>query len=120
MVATTEIRQTFLLEKYLGFIMVHGWLSKSDYGFLIDKIQRRLVSWKNKLLNKAGKWTLAQSVLTSIPSYYMQIAWLPFFICEHIDKYMCSFLWKGNKDKGVHLVGWDKITRQRKVGGLGI
>jgi len=35
-------------------------------------------------------------------------------------KYARSFLWKGNKDKDVHLVGWDKIARPRKVGGLGI
>lgn len=29
-------------------------------------------------------------------------------------------MWKGNNDKGVHLVGWDKINRPQKVGGLGI
>jgi len=59
MVATTGIRQTFSLEKYLGFPMIHGRLTKSDYEFLIDKIQRRLASWKNKLLNKAGRLALA-------------------------------------------------------------
>jgi len=105
MVATTGIRKTFSLEKYLGFPMINGRLTKSDYEFLIDKIQRRLASWKNKLLNKAGRLGLAQSVLTSIPSYYMQIAWLPSSICENINKYARSFLWKGNKDKGIHLVG---------------
>ena len=39
--------------------MVHGRLTKSGYEFLIDKIQRRLASWKNKLLNKAGILALA-------------------------------------------------------------
>ena len=119
MVATTRIRQTFSHEKYLGFPIVHGRLTKSDYEFLIDKIQRRLASWKNKLLNKAGRLALVQSVLTSIPSYYMQIAWLPSSICDHIDKYARSYLWRGNKDKGVHLVEKDKITRPQKSWGFG-
>lgn len=63
---------------------------------------------------------LVQSVLTLIPSYYMHIAWLPSSVCEHLDRYAHNFLWKGNKDKGVHLVGWDKITRPLKAGGLAI
>jgi len=50
----------------------------------------------------------------------MYIAWLPYSICEQIDKYAHSFLWNGNQDKGVHLVGLYKIPRLRKVGGLGI
>jgi hypothetical protein len=73
-----------------------------------------------KLLNKEGRLALVQSVLTSIPNYYMQNAWLPSSICEHIDKYAHNFFRKGNKDKGVHLVGWDKIARSLKAGCLGI
>jgi len=44
MFATIGIRQTSSLDKYLGFPMVHGRLTKSGYEFLIDKIQRRLAS----------------------------------------------------------------------------
>jgi len=40
--------------------------------------------------------------------------------CEHIDKASRRFLWKGSSDKGIHLVGWDKVTRPRNEGGLGI
>lgn len=58
MVATTGIRQTFSLEKYLDFPLVHGRVTKSDYEFLIDKIQRSLASWKNKVLNKVGRLAL--------------------------------------------------------------
>jgi len=50
----------------------------------------------------------------------MQISWLPSSICVQIDKYAHSFLWKGNKDKVDHQLGWDKISRPQKVGGLGI
>jgi hypothetical protein len=29
-------------------------------------------------------------------------------------------MWKGSSNKGIHLVGWDKITKPKKLGGLGI
>jgi hypothetical protein len=44
LVATIGIRQSSWLEKYIGFPMVHGRLTKSGYEFSIDKIQRRLAS----------------------------------------------------------------------------
>lgn len=119
-VSITGIRHTTSLERYLGFPMFHGRLGKRDYDFLVDKIHHRLNSWKSKLLNKAGRLALAQSVLASIPTYYMQVTWLPKSICDIIDKTTRNFIWKGNSDKSIHLVGWDKITKPKKEGGLGI
>jgi hypothetical protein len=79
-----------------------------------------LASWQNKLLNKAGRLTFDKSVLNSIPNDYMQIAWLPQTICDSIDRMARNFLWKGNSDGGVHLVGWRKISKPKNLGGLGI
>ena len=84
------------------------------------KMQTRLASWKNKLLNRPGKLALASSVLSSIPTYYMQINWLPQSLCESIDQTTRNFIWKGANDKGVHLVGWKKIAKPKHLGGLGI
>lgn len=50
----------------------------------------------------------------------MYIASLPYSICEQIDKYAHSFLWNGDKDRGVHMVEWYKMLRPHKFGGLGI
>jgi hypothetical protein len=69
----TGIRSTTSLGKYLGFPMLNGRPKKSDFNFIIEKMQTRLASWKNRLLNRTGRLTLATSVLSSIPSYYMQI-----------------------------------------------
>lgn len=80
----------------------------------------RLASWKSKLLNKPGRLALATSVLASIPAYYMQINWLPESICDNIDQVTRNFIWKGTNDKGIHLVGWKKISKPKKLGGLGI
>lgn len=58
--------------------------------------------------------------MNSIPDYYMQVAWLPHSTCEFIDRMFRIFLWKGNYNSGVHLVGWNKITKLKKLGDLAI
>jgi hypothetical protein len=120
MVSIMGIRNTSSLDKYLGFPIFHGRMKRVDYEFLIDKVQSRLASWKNKLLNKAGRLTLAKSVLNAIPTYYMQISWIPQSICNQLDKMTRKFIWKGTNGKGVHLVGWDKITQPKSLGGFGV
>jgi hypothetical protein len=119
-VASTGITRTHSLEKYLGFPMIHNRLQRRDFEFLEEKIGKRLASWQHNLLNKAGRMTLVKSVLNSIPNYYMQVAWLPQSTCDYIDKTVHTFLWKGSSNKGIHLIGWDKITKPKKLGGLGI
>jgi len=83
-------------------------------------MQFRLAFWKNKLLNKAGRLTIATSVLSSITFYYMHIAWLPESICEYIDQTTINFIWRDANNKGIHLVGWNKIVRPKYQGRLGI
>jgi hypothetical protein len=104
----------------LGFPILKGRPKRSDFYFIIEKMQTRLASWKNRLLNKPGRLALATSVLSSIPAYYMQINWLPQSICDNIDQTTRNFIWRGPNDKGTHLVGWNKIARPKNIGGLGI
>jgi len=67
------IRSTTSLGKYQGFPMLNGRPKRNDFNFIIEKLQTRLASWKNRLLNRTGRLALATSVLSSIPSHYMQI-----------------------------------------------
>ena len=116
----SRIQSTTSLGKYLGFPMLHGRPKRIDFNFIIEKMQTRLASWKNRLLNRSGRLTLATSVLSSIPTYYMQINWLPQSICDSIDQTTRNFIWKGTNNKGIHLVNWRTVTSPKKLGGLGI
>ncbi|KAK2378521.1 hypothetical protein QL285_066416 [Trifolium repens] len=116
----SSIRSTNSLNNYLGFPMLSGRVKKEDFNFILDKVNARLASWKNRLLNKPGRLALATSVLNSIPTYYMQISWLPAGICSQIDKMTRKFIWQGTSNKGIHLVGWHHITKAKKDGGLGV
>lgn len=116
----TQIREAKSLGKYLGFPLFNGRPAKKDVEFITEKMSSRLASWKHRLLNKAGRVALASSVLTAIPSYYMQVCWLPQSVCSHIDKISRDFIWKGSQNKGVNLVNWQKVTQPKVLGGLGI
>lgn len=87
---------------------------------LEDKISQGLASWQHKSLNKASHLTLVRSVLNSFPNYYMQVAWLPQPICDFIDRMSMNFLWKAISNSDVHLVGWNKISKPKRLGDLGI
>jgi hypothetical protein len=100
--------------------MFYGRVRKQDFSEVYDRVTAKLASWKSRLLNKPGRVVLANSVISSLPSYNMQINWLPQGMCDDLDKTVRRFIWRGSGDTGMHLVGWDKITQPRRLGGLGI
>ncbi|GAU48983.1 hypothetical protein TSUD_245740 [Trifolium subterraneum] len=116
----TQIHAIDKFEKYLGFKMFYGKVRKQDFSNVYDRVSAKLASWKSRLLNKAGRVVLANSVLSSLPSYHMQINWLPQGMCDDLDRTVRRFIWKGTGDTGMHLVGWEKITQPRRFGGLGV
>jgi len=72
-----SMRRTRSLGKYLGFPLFQGRPKRADFHPIIEKIKGQLASWKQNLLNKAGRICLAKSALQSIPIYTMQVFWLP-------------------------------------------
>ena len=108
------------LGKYLGVPLVQGRVKKEDFNFLIDKLKVRLSGWKAKLLNRAGRVTLACSVLIAMPVYNMQTTWVPQQVCDDIDRIIRSFVWHHGSNRGMNLVQWDVVTKRRMARGLGI
>jgi len=107
---------------YLGLPLHTRQLRRVDVQPLIDKVAARLPSWKGKFLNRAGRLTLVNSVLSSIPVYFLTAFPLQKWAIKQIDKVRRSFLWKGSADaNGGHcLVQWAKVKRPKKLGGLGV
>uniref|UniRef100_A0A2N9H5A8 CCHC-type domain-containing protein n=1 Tax=Fagus sylvatica TaxID=28930 RepID=A0A2N9H5A8_FAGSY len=107
--------------KYLGFPLRPNGRSSRDFDFIVDKVQAKLSSWKAKLLSPAGRIVLIQSVISSIPAYYMQNVALPVRICSKLDKLNRDFLWgSSSKRKKMHMVGWEKVCKPKDKGGLGL
>ncbi|GKV15306.1 hypothetical protein SLEP1_g26102 [Rubroshorea leprosula] len=107
------------LGKYLGIPISAQKLNKSKWQFVVDKVQGKLASWKSKFLSFASRTTLANSVLASIPNYYMQSSFLPASIHMELDRTHRNFIWATEPEqRRIHLVNWDKVTKGKKNGGL--
>lgn len=80
--------------------------------------------WKRDFLTYPGRDLLLNTVLTSMPIYYLTIFKFPRWAITTIDKFRRGFLWKERDPHHVRggncLVNWQTCCRPRKLGGLGI
>lgn len=88
---------------------------------VIDRFEKKLALWKRKCINFGGRLTLVKSTLGSLPQFYMSMFKMPITVVKKLEKIQRQFLWGDTSDKKkLHLVGWDKITLNKQLGGLGI
>lgn len=83
------------LGKYLGVPILHERVNRRSFRFILDKVDQRLSNWKAKTLSFTRRLTLTKLVVQALPTYVMQSAALPKYICEEIDKKCRNFLWGG-------------------------
>ncbi|XP_060968612.1 uncharacterized protein LOC115704452 [Cannabis sativa] len=107
-------------EKYLGNPFFFSANKRSDFKFLKEKIVSRLEGWKAKNLSQAGRTTLVNSVLQSIPGYFMSTALVPKSVCEDLDRVVAKFWWIGNSEKQRYRAykSWNEICQPKRCGGL--
>ncbi|KAK2661700.1 hypothetical protein Ddye_000274 [Dipteronia dyeriana] len=52
------------LSNYIGVPLIHGRITKSTYNYILEKSQKRLVSWKNRITGGGGArwrcWTVVK------------------------------------------------------------
>ncbi|XP_030509342.2 uncharacterized protein LOC115724026 [Cannabis sativa] len=72
-----------------------------------------------RILCNGGRLTLIQSVLSSLPLYFLSFFKVPKSVTKALEKMMRDFFWEGNESTcGDHLVAWDEACRPRDEGGL--
>lgn len=87
---------------------------------MVDKVNQRLGTWKDRNLSMSGRITSAKSVIQAMPTYVMQASNIPNSICDEIDKRCRNFIWgDGTNARKVHLVNWETVCGSKK-GGLGL
>jgi hypothetical protein len=109
---------------YLGLPLSYKKLLKRDLNLMpqIEKIADKLPCWKVALMNRAGRATLVQCVLSAMPIYLLIVISVPKWFIKAVDKIRKGFLWqgKGKANGGCCLVAWEKVMRPLDLGGLGI
>lgn len=84
---------------YLGLPTFTLRKKVQQFGFLLDKVKRKLEAWSSKLFSAAGKEVLLKSVIQAIPTYMMSCFRIPSSIINDIERKCAHFWWSSYEDK---------------------
>jgi hypothetical protein len=83
--------------KYLGFTLKASGYRKTDWAWLLAKVEKGIISWCNKWLSRAGRLVLLKSIIEAIPVYWTSLAWVPKGV-HKITQMVNRFLWADKED----------------------
>ena len=97
-----------------------GKNKRNTFNDVKKKISKKLASWKEKLLSKAGKEVLIKAVAQAIPTYTISCFKIPDSLCDDLTSMIWNFWWgqKGDERKMAWL-SWDKLCEPKANGGMG-
>ena len=88
---------------------------------MLDRVKSKPAGWKASLLSMVRREVLIQASSSAISAYVMQINMLPNKVLDGIYRVNRNFLWGSVENKRkMHWVGWNKVTRPKEEGGLGL
>ena len=112
-------KQSGLPMHYLGLPLGAPFKEVAIWNLVLERVEKRLVSWKRLYLSKGGKLTLIKSTLSSIPTYFLSLFPIPARVANCLEKLQRDFLWCGMDEKPkFHLVNWSQICAPLRFGGL--
>ncbi|XP_062020952.1 uncharacterized protein LOC133737412 [Rosa rugosa] len=107
-------------DRYLGLPLRVGRSKTAIFEYIKEKLTKKLINWKAKILSCAGKEILIKAVAQTMPLYAMNCYLLPRGLCDDIHKLCASFFWGDtNEKKKIHWRSWDKLCLTKKEGGMG-
>lgn len=109
-----DVPRTTNLGKYLGFRLVHGGRNNINPQEVLQKATQCFSGWKIRCLSKAGRITLASSILNSLPVFHMQLMKMPVGVLKGIDRLCRRCVWgKESSNTRVHLISWPIFVNLR-------
>jgi hypothetical protein len=79
---------------YLGLPLSDSKSNVHEFLPLVHGVEKRLISTA-MVLTQGGKVFMVDSVLSSLPTFYMSSVKCPIGILKHIDRYIKHYLWRG-------------------------
>lgn len=97
-----------------------GRSKKRTFLYMKDRIWSKIQGWKEKMLSKAGKDILKKACAQAIPVFAMTCFDITKNLCEEINSMISKYWWaQQDKERKIHWLSWEKLTRSKKEGGLG-
>ncbi|XP_062014625.1 uncharacterized protein LOC133731216 [Rosa rugosa] len=107
-------------DKYLGLPIRVGRSKTDIFAYIKERLTKKLVNWKAKILSSAGKEILIKAVAQTMPLYAMNCYLLPKTLCDDIHQLCASFFWGDTDDKKkIHRRSWEKLCLTKLEGGMG-
>jgi hypothetical protein len=105
--------------KYLGLPVGANPRRLSTWDPMVAKIRRKLNCWGNKHISFGGRLVLLNSVLNSIPVFYLSFMKMPVQVRKKVVRIQREFLWGGVKGgKKLSWVKWKLVCQAKNKGGL--
>lgn len=106
--------------RYLGLPSIIGRSKTEVFRYVLDRISDKLKSWKNSVLNMAGRDVLLRTVALAMPNFVMQCFLLPKRVCKVICRAVRKFWWDSKEGENkINWVSWNKLCDRKSEGGLG-
>jgi hypothetical protein len=106
---------------YLGLPVCANPRREATWEPMIEVLNKRLNSWKNRFVSLGGRVILINSVLAAIPIFFLSFMKMPTKVWKRIVSIQRNFLWGGaNKKVKMAWVKWVDVCRPKERGGLGI
>ena len=83
----------------MGFPSLVGRNKKNTFKEVKEKLAKKLVGWKEKLLSKAGKEVLIKATAQAIPTYTMSCFKIPDSLCDEMTSLIQNFWWGQCKEE---------------------
>jgi hypothetical protein len=107
--------------KYLGLPVGANPKRVSTWEPLLISLRKKLNSWIKRHVSFGGRLVLINSVLNSIPIYFMSYMKMPVQVVKKVIRVQREFLWGGVRGgKKVCWVKWKVICQAKNKGGLGV
>lgn len=102
--------------RYLGIPLASRKLKMTDYGPLMEQLNRKINSWQKNSISRAGRLELIRSVLQGVQCYWMSILPIPGGVIKKINALCRNFFWNSNHPP----VAWKTVCMPAEGGGLGL
>jgi hypothetical protein len=103
---------------YLGIPIHYRRLTIDEWKLLEERLQKRLNSWKGKVLSLGGRLVLINSVPSNMVLYMISFFLLLKGVLHKLDYYRSIFFWQGDSEKKKYrLVKWNVICRSKDMEG---
>lgn len=106
---------------YLGLPIGGNSSRLSFWNPIIQRMEKKLSTWRGKLMSMGGRLTLIKSSLSNLPLYYMSLFPVPQSIINRITRIQRQFLWcKNSESHAMAPIKWETVQLPRKLGGLSV